>query len=319
MDKSQTDATKQRTVQPELSGKLKQKMRYLDEITSAINKFDDRRVYELVDPQEYATLVRGNKQTESTHLADLVQDVHPDLSHYLSTELIKYLRATYSFFFFEETKLGDFDIFFGNWWDRRLFGRLDVLNAKLVFDGEEYDKLTQSFALEAEGKNYNSDRIKEIAHQSQELQSLVENQDERDQEKETLRGQLKEVGESRNLFNGGHAKSERQTILDQLTKLADEDDKANNAYKGMKANEDESLVLSKEDTILSYEKQAIRKVFGSFENFKTHNENLYVDYLNSLISKGIEDGTLSPDEARPAKSKTTDEDDKKDEVIEDDK
>ena len=300
MDNPQTKKVGSRNVRPELSGKLGQKSRYLDELTGAINDFNDRRVYELVDPQRYNTLIRGNKQTEGNQLARLVDDIHPELSHYLSAELIAYLKHTYPFFYFEEPENGKFNVFFGNWWDRRQFGELDVLNAQFIFDSEEYEKLTQSFALESEGKNYNSDRIKDIARQSQELQELVKNQEQRDLQKEKLRSQLKEVGESRTLFNGGHSKAERQDILDQLTKLADEDDQANNAYKGMKANEDESLVLSKEDTIISYEKQAIRKVFGDFATFKDRNASLYVDYISHLIGRAIEAGQADPDEKMPS-------------------
>ncbi|GKT02902.1 exonuclease SbcC [Furfurilactobacillus sp. WILCCON 0119] len=288
MENPQANETAPRKVRPELSGKLGQKLRYLDELTNAIDNFDDRQVYELVDPKRYNTLVRGNQQAETNHLADLVTDLHQDLSHYLSVELIAYLKQTYPFFYVEEPTPGHFDVFFGNWWDRRQFGELDVLNARFVFDSVEYDKLTKSFELEAENKNYNSDRIKGIAEENQALQDLVDGQEQRDLVKERLRSELKELGEARTLFNGNQSKQERQEILDQLTELANEDDRANNAYKGMKANEDESLVLSKEDTILSYEKQAIRKVFGDFSTFKDRNERLYVDYISHLIGKGIE-------------------------------
>ncbi|GAB6091895.1 exonuclease SbcC [Furfurilactobacillus curtus] len=288
MDNPQSNEEQARQVQPALSGKLSQKSHYLQDLTDAIDAFDDRRVYELVDPQRYATLIRGNDQAEVNPLASLVTDLHPDLSHYLSHDLLAYLKQTYPFFYFEESDQGHFEIYFGNWWDRRQFGDLDVLNVQFVFDQVEYEKLTQSFALEAENKNYNSDRIKDIARQSQELQALMDQQEQRDLEKEKLRAQLKEVGENRGIFAGGRAKSERQELLDRLTVLADEDDRANNAYKGMKANEDESLVLAKEDTILSYEKQAIRKVFGDYATFEDRNANLYVDYLSHLIGRHIE-------------------------------
>lgn len=56
------------------------------------------------------------------------------------------------FFTFEETGIGQFQFFFGNWWGRRLFGTLDILNVSFEFDEVEYQKLAKSFALEEENK-----------------------------------------------------------------------------------------------------------------------------------------------------------------------
>ena len=46
------------------------------------------------------------------------------------------------------------------------------------------------------------------------------------------------------------------------------------------------LELSKEDTLLGYEKQSIIAKFGSFENFKEKNAALYRDYITDLIATG---------------------------------
>ena len=86
-------------------------------------------------------------------------------------------------------------------------------------------------------------------------------------------------------WDSGKLKEERQAIIDQLTKLADEDERALNAHKTIKENDDRILVLSKEDTILNYEKQSIRDAFDDFEHFEAHNASLYADYINSLIGK----------------------------------
>ena len=50
-------------------------------------------------------------------------------------------------------------------------------------------------------------------------------------------------------------------------------------------NEEKVLNLSKEDTLLGYEKQSIITKFGTFENFIDHNNSLYRDYIADLIAR----------------------------------
>ncbi|MGO3118555.1 MAG: exonuclease SbcC, partial [Levilactobacillus brevis] len=200
--------------------------------------------------------------------------------------LIDYLGHIYPFFYYEEYTTGLFHIYFGNWWDRRLFGDLDVINVQFQFDETEYQKLRDSFALEAQNQRLNTAKIESISAQSEELQQLVNAQTQRDNQKAELREQLKENSSKSSMpWDSGKLKEERQAIIDQLTKLADEDERALNAHKTIKENDDRILVLSKEDTILNYEKQSIRDAFDDFEHFEAHNASLYADYINSLIGK----------------------------------
>jgi len=204
----------------------------------------------------------------------------------LSDNLIDYLGHIYPFFYYEEFTTGMFHIYFGNWWDRRLFGDLDVINVRFEFDKTEYQKLRDSFGLEGQGQRLNTSKIEAISAESEKLQELVDAQTTRDNEKTKLRDQLKEnSGKSSMPWESGKVKGERQDIIDQLTQLADEDEKALNAHKLIKENDDKILVLSKEDTILNYEKQSIRDAFDDFEHFEAHNASLYADYLNSLLGK----------------------------------
>ncbi|MGN1291949.1 MAG: exonuclease SbcC, partial [Levilactobacillus brevis] len=150
----------------------------------------------------------------------------------------------------------------------------------------EYQKLRDSFALEAQNQRLNTAKIESISAQSEELQQLVNAQTQRDNQKAELREQLKENSSKSSMpWDSGKLKEERQAIIDQLTKLADEDERALNAHKTIKENDDRILVLSKEDTILNYEKQSIRDAFDDFEHFEAHNASLYADYINSLIGK----------------------------------
>ncbi|WP_252903789.1 hypothetical protein [Secundilactobacillus oryzae] len=57
---------------------------------------------------------------------------------------------------------------------------------------------------------------------------------------------------------------------------------ANNTIKD---NDDLILSLSKEDTIINYEMQSIKKTFEDFSRFNQRNQSLYTDYLNSLVGE----------------------------------
>ena len=282
----------QQTVEPLLPNQLDmtiaQKIAYLQKLQQALHDGDDRQIYELMDPIRYARDVKKSRTTDqSADLSMLISDVHADLSHYLSGKLIDYLGQTYPFFYYDEINNGTFKIYFGNWWDRRLFGELDVLNVAFKFAEEEYDKLRQTFELAPAHKRFNSDNIDAVTAENAKLQRLIDDQSERDNQKDTLRQQLKGLGSKSTLpWDSGKVKEERQTIVDKLSELADQDEAAMNANKTIKENDEKILSLSKEDTILNYEKQSIQKTFEDFTHFESHNDTLYTDYLTSLIGKG---------------------------------
>ncbi|QMU07785.1 exonuclease SbcC [Levilactobacillus suantsaii] len=270
-----------------LTQAIANKLDYLSTLQAAVQHGDDRQVYELLDQVRYHKEVKKTRATKTVnHLAELVDNIHPQISHYLSDRLIDYLGHIYPFFYYDEYTTGLFHIYFGNWWDRRLFGDLDVINVKFEFDQTEYQKLQQSFNLESQHQRLNTAQIEKISAQSEDLQKLMDAQPVRDNQKTKLREQLKENSQKSSLpWDSGKLKDERQGIIDQLTQLADQDEKALNAHKLIKKNDDQILVLSKEDTILNYEKQSIRDAFDDFEHFEAHNQSLYADYLNSLIGK----------------------------------
>ena len=283
---NQPDLENQDQPTRELTDSLQQKLDYLTTLRQAITAGDDRLIYELIDGDHYhqALLNEDPNPTRNAQVG-LITDVHPAVSHYLSTKLIDYLAHEYPFFYYEETQPGEFQIYFGNWWDRRKFGKLNVLDVKFEFSAEEFNKLQKTFELAHAHKRFNTDAIQKISAASDQLQKLIDAQDDRDAQKDDLRQQLKENGQRNSLFDSGRIKEERQQIIDELSKLADEDEQANNAHATMKDNEAKILTLSKEDTILAYEKQAIENAFKSFGNFNERNRSLYVDYLTTLIGK----------------------------------
>jgi len=257
----------------------------LNALQDAVDQQDDRLTYELLDPERYHTEISSTNEAAKSGYFSLVDDVRSQIAHYLSYQLIDYLAEIYPFFYYREIAEGEFKILFGNWWDRREFGYLDVLNLEFQFDKDEYQKLSGTFQLDANNKHLNTENIAKISEENKQLETLLSNQDQRDSRKAQLRDQLADTSSNSSFWESGKVKEERQALKDELTKLTEEDQKAADARNTMKSNEDRILALSKEDTILSYEKQAIKQAFGSFESFTNHSKKLYSDYLTSLIGK----------------------------------
>lgn len=123
------------------------KIKYLQELETAVDHHDDCKVYQLLDNQRYAAEIEHREQQPNEQgVMNLVDDLADQLSNFLSANLIQYLGKAYPFFYYEEYQTGHYRIYFGNWWDRRRFGELDVLNIRFAFDQEEYQKLARALS-----------------------------------------------------------------------------------------------------------------------------------------------------------------------------
>ena len=262
------------------------KIQYLQTLEKAVNEQDDRQVYELIDSKRYADeILKARHGAQDFENEKLVEDIRLQISAFLSKKLINYLNEMYPFFYFEETAPGNFQFYFGNWWGRRLFGTLDVLNVEFHFDKREYEKLSKAFELEFENKRLNSDAIERLAKENERLRNLIDSQDQRDQEKEKLRAQIKEISQEKVMpWESSKQKESKQKLVDQVSHLTELDEQANSAYRTIRDNEETILALSKEDTLIGYEKQSIVSKFGTFENFEAKNKTLYRDYIANLIA-----------------------------------
>lgn len=273
------------------------KIKYLQELNQAVEAHQDRKIYQLLDNRRYAKEIEHREQQPNDQgVMSLVDDLADQLSNYLSVKLIKYLGQAYPFFYYEEYQTGHYRIYFGNWWDRREFGELDVLNVRFSFDQDEYNKLRQSFELARKNKRYNSDQIEKISSQNDHLQDLIDHQEAREKKRQQVEDQLEEINSRSGIFESSKNKENRQELVDQLQKLEDEEQEARTANKTIRENEKLVLALSKENTILSYEQKSITDVFGSFEDFELANRNLYANYLASLEGKNTEEKQVSDDE-----------------------
>lgn len=262
------------------------KIKYLQELETAVDHHDDCKVYQLLDNQRYAAEIEHREQQPNEQgVMNLVDDLADQLSNFLSANLIQYLGKAYPFFYYEEYQTGHYRIYFGNWWDRRRFGELDVLNIRFAFDQEEYQKLARAFELSKQSKRYNSDRIEQISSENDRLQKLIDNRQEREQKRAELQSQLKDASAHSGLFESNKNREARQVIVEQISKLEDEEQESRTAADTIKENERVVLDLSKENTILSYEQKSIVDTFGTFEDFELANRNLYASYLKSLGGK----------------------------------
>lgn len=262
------------------------KIKYLQELETAVDHHDDCKVYQLLDNQRYAAEIEHREQQPNEQgVMNLVDDLADQLSNFLSANLIQYLGKAYPFFYYEEYQTGHYRIYFGNWWDRRRFGELDVLNIRFAFDQEEYQKLARAFELSKQNKRYHSDRIEQISSENDRLQKLIDNRQEREQKRAELQSQLKDASAHSGLFESNKNREARQVIVEQISKLEDEEQESRTAADTIKENERVVLDLSKENTILSYEQKSIVDTFGTFEDFELANRNLYASYLKSLGGK----------------------------------
>lgn len=262
------------------------KIKYLQELETAVDHHDDCKVYQLLDNQRYAAEIEHREQQPNEQgVMNLVDDLADQLSNFLSANLIQYLGKTYPFFYYEEYQTGHYRIYFGNWWDRRRFGELDVLNIRFAFDQEEYQKLARAFELSKQNKRYNSDRIEQISSENDRLQKLIDSRQEREQKRAELQNQLKDASAHSGLFESNKNREARQVIVEQISKLEDQEQESRTAADTIKENERVVLDLSKENTILSYEQKSIVDTFGTFEDFELANRNLYASYLKSLGGK----------------------------------
>lgn len=277
---------KQATI--DLTNEIKNKLDYLQSLGRAVQAQDDRLVYQLIDSEKYSTeILKARHSSYDKSNEHLVEDAYCLVSEYLSSNLIGFLRERYPFFYFDETETGKFQFYFGNWWGRRLFGTLDVLNVKFNFDENEYQKLARSFEFEAENKRLNTDTIERLSQENDELQELLDSQSNREAEKERMRKKLKQLNQEKVMpWDAGKQREMKQRLTDELSRIAEIDEKAANGYQRIHENEKRVLELSKEDTLLGYEKQSIIAKFGSFENFKEKNAALYRDYITDLIATG---------------------------------
>ncbi|MDR3189872.1 MAG: hypothetical protein LBT80_01550 [Lactobacillaceae bacterium] len=273
-----------------LSDKLRAKMQYLSDVQQAIAEDNNRLVYQLLDAKKYATLVEDTEDVESNRSESLlVDDLQNELSHHLSTHLIEYLEEHFPFFYYEEDELGVYQVYFGNWWDRRQFGILDPLTVSFIFHDEEYNMLAQAVELAASNRRYHTDVIEDATHTNEELQKLVDGQAVRNNERVQLNLEMQQLEDKRGIFQSAETKDRRTQVETRLAQLDAIDEKAARVPDLIAENNTLILYYSKEDTILIYEQRAIDEQFENFANFETAVNNLYKDYVSQLPSKLLTD------------------------------
>ena len=278
-----------------LDGKISSKLTYLGQIRAAVSAGDDRLVYELLDSKRYNETIRQVPEADSNrHLAHLIDDLQDELSHHLAGKLIKFLAQRFPFFYYEETQLGVFQLYFGNWWDRRHFGVLDPLTVSFIFDDDEYEKLRRAVELSDRGERYHTQIIEETTQANAALQKVVADQGKRDSERLALMESIANLDEQRGgIFGGRMTSDERRKLTDRLAQLDAIDEKALEVPKLIEKNNEQILNYSKADTILIYEQRAINDAFGDFKSFEGALSSLYADYLNHLLELDTVEATTT--------------------------
>ena len=270
-----------------LISKLKNKDSYINELEKAIGSHDDLLIYQLLNPVRYQKEINNDFTLDyGDNPFDLVKDQRADFAHFLSDNLIDYLISKFPFFYYREVEKGMFTVFFGNWWDRREVGSLDALNVEYELDDDKLSKLEEALKVDEPGKTLNSDRINELSAENVELQKLTVDDKSREEKKNELLKKQEELSEKGGIFESNKIKEERQSIKEELEKLEEATEKSSKAPEKIHKNQKEILALSKEDTTLGLEIQALKKSFTSYDEFIEATKTLYQDYINSMLSEG---------------------------------
>lgn len=262
---------------------LEAKLQYISDVKQAINEDNDRKLFQLLDRKKYL-----NKIEEQLDAPDnqrdfrMIDDLMESLSHHLAQRLIQYLSEKFPFFYYEEDTRGVYQLYFGNWWDRRHFGLLDPITVNFIFDEDEYEMLSRAVELAEEGRRYHTNVIEDTTKSNEELQKIVDSQNDRDQERAHLQSELEKMGEKPGMFESQENKARREFLKQRLAEIRNADEKALEVPKLIADNNAIILNYSKEDTILIYEQRAINDQFGNFEKFKMAVQTLYHDYVAQL-------------------------------------
>lgn len=268
-----------------LSTALKAKANYVNRLQSALQSHNDLKVYKLLNTTKYYHLMKNKRYSEDYDYQALVSDLLPQLRHHLSHQLIKYLKRIYPFFYYREDHLGHYQVYFGDWWGHKLFGNLDVINVKFNFNQNEYDKLRQAF--DDKHANIDSRNIKMVKKQNVHLTKLVNSQNKRDNLKSELESDLKtNESQAKMPWNSARIKRNYNLIMKKLNKLNRSNREAQNAKGRMINNKQKILEFSKENTVIDYEKQCVKKYFGKLSQFNESNKQLYYNYMSNLLAGG---------------------------------
>lgn len=270
---------------PSLTDRLDEKLNYLSNLRQAVQVEDDRLIYELLQNKKYHKEISKETVNDNDFLSTMITDLQPMISHLLSKKLINYLSQVFPFFYYKEISQGTYQIYFGNWWDRRKFGLLDVLNIKLIFDENEYEKLSKSIELSKNNQRLNANKIETLTNKNEQLQKLIDSQSKRDVQKGTIQTKLDEITNAKQgIFSNTKVNEQRDELVEQLEKIQEEDEKASLSRTKIIENNDEILFLSKEDTILRYEQKSIDETFGDFSKFEKAVDTLYVTYISTFLN-----------------------------------
>ena len=113
VDTNQFSLSDHKQTKTVLANALTNKIKYLQTLEEAIAADDDRLVYQLIDGSRYAKEITRARHSSVDENEKLIYDIHPEVSDFLSNKLIAYLREVFPFFYFEETAVGQFQIYFG--------------------------------------------------------------------------------------------------------------------------------------------------------------------------------------------------------------
>nr|WP_243114860.1 hypothetical protein [Oenococcus oeni] len=147
---------------PILNNLINSKIDYLNSIKEAIDEHNYLLIYELLDSARYNEKIRQWPHADPNYfLSNMTETIQPELSEFLASKLLSFIRVHFPFLYFREIKTGVYEIIFGRWPSARTFGILDIIRIEFIFDEVAVNEL----------KNY-MDNSKSVEEQNAQLNEL---------------------------------------------------------------------------------------------------------------------------------------------------
>lgn len=279
-----TNQDTQTVLQPELINQLDHKILYLGQLQTAIATNQVPRVYELLDSKKYNEQIRQRPHADSNHeLARLVTDIQQDIANFLAPELLAYLTATFDFLRFEQETDNPilYRVYLGDWWHHRQLGVLNVLTITVDFDQKIVAELTQTAQL-ADGDSLNATNIQEVTQIITGLETFLADDTKRRLEVQVIEDQLSALQANKSGLFGRNDKATREGLEKKRELLLATQKRVPEVQKKLAAQQEELLILEKEDALRQLELQAILRQFTTVTAFTTALAASYVAYLTQL-------------------------------------
>lgn len=286
-DADMTNQDTQTILNPELVNQLDKKILYLNQLQSAITGNRSLQVYQLLDSKKFEQLIlKISDSSPNNQQAFLVSDIQQDIATYLAPELLSYIVTQFDFLTYEAVvdEPESYRIYIGDWWDHRQLGTLNILSVTLKVDNILISELTTTSEL-PKGETLNQSKIAELTQIITGLKVFLDDDTKRSLELKVIEDQLEEITANKSGLFGRSDKATREALTKKRDLLVATQKRVPEVQQKLIDQQEELLVLEKEDALRHLELQAILEQYEDVATFTAQLDNIYVTYMTHLGQK----------------------------------